>query len=196
MDRETLDTYASRAVAYEAQTRDHVLNDPLLGDFISALPKNARVLDLGCGPGTCAAAIAQAGHCVTAIDPVAEMVAMAQTHPGVTARVGSFDDVTGTDEYQGIWANFSLLHAPRKDMPRLLAALHRALTPGGILHIALKSGTGEKRDAIGRLYTYYSETELRALLISAGFTVTNRAGGRLLGLDGTHADWIALRAYG
>ena len=128
--------------------------------------------------------------------PIARMVAKAKAHPGVSALVASFADIAGDKIYDGIWANFSLLHADRSDMPRHLTALHTALKPGGIFHIALKTGTGEKRDRIGRLYTYYTQAELTDLVTQAGFTVTDHATGCDKGMDGALADWVALRAYG
>jgi len=195
-DPETLAVYAAKVGDYVALTGDGATRDPLLRAFIADLPTGGHVLDLGCGPGHAAATLAEAGLHVTATDAVAEMVEIAAQHPGVTARVATFDDISEAAAYDGIWANFSLLHAPRADMPRNLSALHRALTPNGLLHIALKTGTGEKRDPIGRLYTYYTDAELTGLLADAGFTVTSRATGREKGLDGVPADWLALRAYG
>lgn len=195
-DPETLAVYAAKVGDYVALTGDGATRDPLLRAFIADLPTGGQVLDLGCGPGHAAATLAEAGLHVTATDAVAEMVDIAAQHPGVTARVATFDDLSEAAAYDGIWANFSLLHAPRADMPRHLSALHRALKASGLLHIALKTGTGEKRDPIGRLYTYYTDAELTGLLADAGFTVTCRATGREKGLDGVPADWLALRAYG
>ncbi len=195
-DPETLAVYAAKVDDYVALTGDGATRDPLLRAFIADLPTGGHVLDLGCGPGHAAATLAEAGLHVTATDAVAEMVEIAAQHPGVTARIATFDDISDAAAYDGIWANFSLLHAPRADMPRHLSALHRALKANGLLHIALKTGTGEKRDPIGRLYTYYTDAELTGLLADAGFTVTSRATGREKGLDGVPADWLALRAYG
>lgn len=195
-DPETLAVYAAKVDDYAALTNSGVARDPLLEAFIADLPQDAHVLDLGCGPGHAAATMAQAGLTVSATDAVPEMVEHARQHPGVTARLATFDDIAEIATYDGIWANFCLLHAPRADMPRHLAALHAALTPKGLLHIALKSGTGEKRDPLGRHYTYYTDAELTGLLADAGFTVTSRATGREKGLDGVPADWLALRAYG
>lgn len=195
-DPETLKVYADQAESYAKLTAGSALDDPMLASFITDLPENAHVLDIGCGPGNFASIIAAAGHRVTAIDPVAEMVTIANQHVGVTARQGSFDDITEKVSYNAIWANFSLLHAPRADLPKHLAAFKRALISPGILHVAVKTGTGEKRDALGRLYTYFTEPEMREQLSNAGFTIKEQSAGRDLGLDGTYADWIALRAYG
>ncbi len=194
-DRETLGVYAKKAQEYANLAEDDPNERPLRDAFIAALPKGAHVLDLGCGPGQSAAAMAKAGLRVTATDAVPEMVAMADQHEGVAAHVATFDQIEGEALYDGIWANFSLLHAARADMPRHLEALRRAIKPGGIFHIALKSGEGEKRDSIGRLYTYYTDAELSGLVITAGFTVTDRTSGSTVGLDGTPANWIALRAH-
>jgi len=194
-DPETLRVYDEMAGKYAAVTAD-VASDPLLASFIDALPRGAHVLDLGCGPGIIAAHMAGSGLRVTATDASREMIALAAGSPGVTARLATFDEITGKDIFDGIWANFSLLHAPRADMPRHLAALHAALKPGGLFHIALKSGTDAHRDSLGRLYTYYTADELDTLLRAAGFTPFSSATGRDTGLSGEMADWIAITAHG
>lgn len=195
-DDETLKVYAAKAQDYADLVSAGDAENPLLTAFIAALPPGGSALDLGCGPGNSAAQMADAGLKVTAFDPVPEMVALAAAHPRVDARVAGFDDVTGVALYDGIWANFSLLHAARSDMPRHLEALAAALKPGGRFHIGMKTGTGEKRDPIGRLYTYYTDAELTGLLADVGLTVTDRTTGREKGLDGVEADWICLAAHG
>ena len=195
-DPETLAIYAKKAQDYADIIADAAARDPLLARFVAQMPKGGHVLDLGCGPGTFAGLMAQAGLSVTAMDAVAQMVALIPKHPAITPVLGTFDDVAGTDMYDGIWANFSLLHATRANMPRHLEALHTALKSGSLFHIALKSGDSTKRDRLGRQYTYYTQTELTDLLTAAGFAVDSFASGRDVGLDGTPADWIALHAYG
>lgn len=195
-DPKTLQTYAEKAGEYADLTTKSTVKDPMFYRFLDAMPKGGHVLDLGCGPGHHAALMAQAGFQVTATDAVPEMVALADQHPGVTAHRATFDDITGHDLYDGIWANFSLLHAPRADMPRHLKALHTALKSGGLFHIGLKTGTGSKRDKIDRLYTYYTLTELTELLNEAGFTVEHHTTGNDIGLDGMPADWVAMHAHG
>jgi 2-polyprenyl-3-methyl-5-hydroxy-6-metoxy-1,4-benzoquinol methylase len=123
-DAKTLGIYAAKAQEY-ADVTQNLVSDPQLKAFIEAVKPGGTVLDLGCGPGIAAQHMARAGLVVTAIDPVPEMVALAAQKHGVTAKQASFDDLTGTDLYDGVWANFSLLHAPRSDMPRHLKNIAR-----------------------------------------------------------------------
>ncbi len=194
-DRETLEVYNRKAAEYAALTDAPGRVDPSLQAFMARLPEAAVVLDLGCGPGTASAIMAQAGFAVEAVDASEEMVALAARHDGVTARVAGFDGVDDTARFDGIWANFSLLHAARDQMPRHLSRLHRAMKPGGVFHIGMKLGTGARRDGIGRYYTYYSDAELTGLLQTAGFTMDERTFGRDKGLDGTMADWICMLGH-
>ena len=193
-DRETISVYDERAQEYAQITDNDNSKDPRLSDFIAACPANGTVLDLGCGPGMSASAMARAGLRVIATDASSEMVAIASQHPGVTAHQAVFDDLDEQAAFDGIWANFSLLHAPRADMPRHLAAIHRALKPGGAFYIGLKTGSGEKRDTIGRFYSYYTKEELFELLETAGFTVLSHKTGSSSGLEGTVEDWISVAA--
>lgn len=193
-DRETIAVYDARAGDYAKLESSHTPSDTL-ATFISALPEGARVLDLGCGPGTSARHMVQAGCVVDALDASAEMIGLASAIEGVTARQASFDDISGRAIYDGVWANFSLLHAPRAHMPKHLAAIHTALKPGGLFHLAVKEGTGEGRDALGRHYTYFTEPDLTALLESAGFSVGPYRRGRDKGLSGTDDNWISVTAH-
>ncbi len=194
-DQKTLAVYDAKAHEYAA-LMDSYGEDPLLIAFIDALPNDAYVLDLGCGPGWAARAMAAAGLRVDATDASAEMVALARQIDGIDARQATFEDISGTDLYDGIWANFSLLHAPRDAMPGHLAALHRALKPGGLFHIGVKTGSGSHRDSLGRVYTFYTEDELRLLLVKAGFVPFATRTGVDKGLSGSMDPWFAISARG
>ena len=166
-----------------------------LRDFIAALPPGAAVLDLGCGPGEASAHMRAAGLRPDPVDASPGMVALANRTHDIGAREARFDQIDDRAAYDAVWANFSLLHAPRDEMPGHLARLHRALRPSGLLHLGLKLGTGARRDALGRFYTYYSEAELRGLLSAAGFKVTKTAHHRDRGLAGTLEDGILILAH-
>ncbi|MCH2095634.1 MAG: class I SAM-dependent methyltransferase [Rhodobacteraceae bacterium] len=193
-DDETIRIYDARATDYASMVAKPRPDAEVLG-FLADLPPNASILDLGCGPGTSASHFARAGHAVDAMDASAQMVALAGQHKGVTAWQGTFDQMPTGCHYHGVWANFSLLHASRAELPRYLMQIHDMLHPAGIFHIGMKLGEGTHRDRLGRLYTYFSEDALSAMLTTAGFTITARTHGNEPGLSGEPADWICLRAH-
>ncbi|MDW4550244.1 class I SAM-dependent methyltransferase [Defluviimonas sp. D31] len=193
-DERTIAVYEAKAADYAARFAADRPDRHLVG-FIAALPKGAWVLDLGCGPADASAFMRAAGLIPDPVDAAPAMVALANARHAIGARLATFDEIEAQAAYDGIWANFSLLHAPRADLPRHLAALHRALTPGGLLHIGMKTGTGEGRDALDRFYTYVGRDELLGLLAAAGFTVTGTDEGIETGLAGTPDPWIIVRAH-
>lgn len=192
-DEETIAVYDARAEEY-AGLISAIAEDPRLIDMLSRLPAKGRVLDLGCGPGNAAAAMAQQGFDVLAWDASSEMVALAEKHESFAVEQRLFSDLTdlAPETFDGVWANFSLLHAPRAEMPMHLAAIAAAMKPGGVFLIALKEGSGTHRDKIGRLYTYFTEDELSGFVEAAGFSVARRDHGSGKGLSGEDADWISL----
>lgn len=195
-DSTTIRVYDDRASDYAEMSDDATLTDPQLAGFIAACAPGGQVLDLGCGPGAAAAVMAQAGLNVIATDASGEMVALANQKPGVSARQETFDEISGHDVYDGIWASFSLLHAPRPAFPGYLAALNKALISGGVFYIGMKLGSGEARDSIGRQYTYYNSDELEKYMADAGFSVLGRKFGSGPGLDGSQSDWTVVAARG
>lgn len=192
-DRQTLDVYARKAQDY-ADRFATGRPDARLKDFIDRLPEGGHVLDLGCGPGRAAAAMMSRGLQVDAWDASPEMAAIASDRFGVTVRIAGFEDLGAAEVYDGIYANFSLLHAPKSQMPGHLSRIAQALKPGGFLHLGLKSGSGEKRDALGRFYAYYEDDEITGLLADVGISVLTRATGAEAGLGGTIDPWIILKA--
>lgn len=194
-DAETIAVYDAKAGEYLKIAPGGGQNRHLV-TFASAMPEGAVVLDLGCGPGADSGYLRDLGFQVTALDASAEMAAVARREFGLKVTIGSFDDITGKDIYHGIWASFSLLHAPKADMPRHLLALAKALKPGGVLVIGLKTGDGERRDALGRRYGYYQQAEIAGLLTDAGLTVGKIETGKDRGLDGVVAPWMVITAHG
>lgn len=191
-DPKTLAAYQTRAAAYAALGVTPT-QEMALQRFMAALPQQSYILDLGCGPGLHARAMLDQGHRVDAIDATQAFVDTARS-AGVSARLATFDDITARATYNGIWASFSLLHAPRTQVPDYVKALARALKPGGVFFLGMKTGTGEDRDDIGRHYCYFTPTELEAMLRDAGLTVTARVDGREPGFAGTIDPFTLLHA--
>jgi SAM-dependent methyltransferase len=192
-DKETLSVYARKAQDY-AKRFSSAKPDLHLAAFMLAVPNEGRVLDLGCGTGRSTAFMIAAGLKADALDASPEMADIARDENGVDVTVGGFETLDADSVYDGIYANFSLLHAPKSEMRAHLSRVSKALVPGGFFHIGLKTGTGEKRDDLGRFYAYYTDAEITGLLADAGFVVIERSFGAEAGLDGTVAPWIILLA--
>ena len=190
-DRETLRAYRDRAQDYaEKYARGEA--DRHLKAFIDELPVGGTVLDFGCGPGSSTAAMIGAGLKAEGLDASPEFAEIAKEKFGVNVAVAEFDSLSEEEKYDGVYANFSLLHAPKAEMPAHLRRISRALRAGGKFHIGLKTGEGEHRDRLGRLYAYYTDTEITGLLNDAGFIVLTRDFGSDAGLEGTVSPWIIL----
>lgn len=192
-DEQTLAVYAERAQDY-AKRFGKAGEGPHMTAFLAEVPNGGRILDLGCGPGHTTAAMKRAGYQVDALDASPELAAIAKAEYDVDVKVATFDTLDDVALYDAVFANFSLLHAPKAEMPNHLRRIARALVPNGVFHIGLKRGTGEKRDGIGRFYAYYEPEELSDLLDAAGFRVTSQKTGEETGLDGTLAPWIIFLA--
>ena len=186
-DIKTLQVYETQSSKYlENVTKEHP--SKTLKYFAANLPKKSNVLDYGCGPGLSAEYLANLGHTVTAFDASQNMLELVPKHERIKSYQATFDTFSENEIFDGIWASFSLLHAERRDLPRLLNSIKRALKPDGLFSIGLKLGTGEKRDELGRRYTFVSQNELDQLLESSGFHVFDHILGKDVGLDGVMSE--------
>lgn len=195
-DAETLAAYALAAERYaEAFARGEGGKTPSFDQFLPYLPAGGRVLDWGCGPGHWAARFQAAGFDVEATDASPEMAKLAKYRFGIDVRVEPFAALNAQALYDGIWAHFSLLHAPRNAFPGHLAQIARALKPRGHTLLGLKLGKGEKRDDLGRFYTFYRQEELQQMLTEAGLTLVTSRTGSEAGLTGEVSPFVILVAH-
>ena len=88
-----------------------------------------RVLDIGCGEGRCARALAERGALVAGIDVCEAMVEKARTHPDQASQQIDFRVMNAVDVHRHVWTvPFGLVTAPMvlHDMPDPAAALAAA----------------------------------------------------------------------
>ena len=104
------------------------------------------VLDVGCGPGHLAAAMAGAGRVVTAVDKDPVQVRIAhRNHPGFDVREGDAAALAFPDDhFDGIVTSESFHHW--SDPERGLQEAHRVLRPGGRMVIIETCGDITKRE--------------------------------------------------
>ena len=111
--------------------------------FLLQLPKDAHILDFGCGSGRDTKAFLDAGYSVDATDGSGELCRIAEEYTGIHVKQMLFQDLNAKKAYDGIWACSSILHLPKSELPDVLIKIGDALKPGGILYTSFKYGIFE-----------------------------------------------------
>ena len=168
----TLAHYSERAAEFWIGTRDHDVKqniDALLQNIRAAPP--FRILDFGCGPGRDLAAFRALGHEPIGLEGSPPLAAMAREHSGCEVWEQDFVALKlPAGRFDGIFANASLFHVPRQELPRVLSELRVALKPDGVLFTSNPRGENEEGWNRGRYGAYYNLELWRTLLTTAAFT--------------------------
>ena len=165
-----MDGYREKTLAYYRENAQSFIDSTVQIDFtsvqdrfIALLPKDARVLDFGCGAGRDTAYFISRGIIVDAVDGSEEMVAAARELTGTDVRQMLFTELDCHDLYDGIWACSSILHCPVDELREVFLRMIDALINGGILYTSFKYGTfeGERN---GRYFTNMTEDKFNEFI--------------------------------
>ncbi len=168
----TLEHYSERAGDFWEGTRGHDVTqniDALLQNIEGSPP--FVILDFGCGPGRDLKTFAGLGHRAVGVDGSARFAAMAREFSGCEVLQQDFlklDLPAAT--FDGIFANASLFHVPSLELPRVLAELHAALKPRGVLFASNPHGDNSEGWNRGRYGVYHDLERWRVYMSAAGFT--------------------------
>ena len=188
----TLAYYQRQAVAFWEGTRHHDVeqNIDALLRHIQARPPFV-LLDFGCGPGRDLRTFAQRGHHPVGLEGAAALAEMARANSGCEVWQQDFLQLDLPDEhFDGVFANASLFHVPRQELPRILRQLHAALKPGGVLFSSNPRGDNSESISGERYGAYYDLDAWRAYLAVAGFTELEHY-YRPAGLPREQQPWLA-----
>ncbi len=182
---ETVRSYDRDAAAYARASPtmpDSVRAD--IEDFVERVGVGARVLEIGSGGGRDALLMETLGLRVRRTDITPGFVALLREQGFDADLLDPLVDDLPVPEgpYDAVWANASLLHVRRADLPTVLAGLARVTRVGGLLRISLKEGDGDGWSTHGsiagpRHFTYWRADPLRDVVAAAGWTdVSVRSG--------------------
>jgi ubiquinone/menaquinone biosynthesis C-methylase UbiE len=165
---ETIDTYNKgiESFAKKFKERFDLKRRKEFQIFIQNLKGN-KILDLGCGAGDHALYFKQQDLEVTAIDLSDEMLELTK-EKGINAIKMDIEDLKfNPNTFDGIWAASSLLHVPKKELPKVIETLKIILKEKGVLFIGVFEGEGEdnREGKFGRrFFSYWKEDELISML--------------------------------
>lgn len=196
---ETVRAYDLDAAAYVVGTTrmpDSVRSD--IEEFVARLGSGARVLEIGSGGGRDARLMEELGLSVRRTDITPAFVTLLRGQ-GLDADLLDplVDDLSSpSGEYDGVWANASLLHVDRVDLPIVLARLADVTRAGGLLRVSLKEGDGDGWSTHGsisspRHFAYWRADALRDAIAATGWSDVDIRSG----IDGKRSEsWLELTA--
>lgn len=168
------------------------IGGPFMRHVVACLKKDggSAVLDIGCGPGFDALGFARSGMSVLGVERVPAFLRYARGLARNAERPGKIrrgkvhflsGDLRRIHEWRSrvlfdlIWANASLIHLKKKELPTALRRLKRFLRPGGFFAGTFFHGKGEGIYAgsyvPGRFFARYLKPELQNVFSRAGWTV-------------------------
>ncbi len=187
----------------------HRMNPTRIGWIGSLLSGPTRILDIGCGAGLAAEALARHGHAVTGIDAAGEAIEIARTHAagqGLTLNYRSClaeELVAEGARFPAITCLEVIEHVP--DPAGFLRVLAQLLEPDGLLVLSTLNRTRRSwlTAKVGAEYvlrmlpvgthdwkTFITPAELAAMLRAAGLRVGKSTG---LVLDPLTGRWRTSR---
>jgi SAM-dependent methyltransferase len=154
------------------------VRDKYLRIIEARLPRDTRLLELGCGAGAPVTRTLTAAFDVTAVDISANQLALARVNAPL-ARIARADMTrlpfrNGT--FDALAAFYSTTHVPRVQHPALLAEVRRVLRPGALVVITM--GARDNPDAVEAdwlgapmFFSHFDGDTNTALVRDAGFTI-------------------------
>lgn len=154
--------------------------------YLRCLPAGGEVLDVGCASGLKANYLIENGFKVAGIDISDKLLEIAKRNvpEGRFTELSMMDLDHMPERFDGVFAQASLLHIPKKDAEDAVQKMDHRLKMGGFLYIAVKERReGQPEEEIvkehdygfdyERFFSYFSMTELETYFAHAGIEVVS-----------------------
>lgn len=148
MDRQTwlterraavIATYDALASTYDQHEYPSDAQREWVARLLHQSPPNSLVLDAPCGTGKYFPLIASCGHRVIGVDQSSGMLAQArQRGVAVSLENVSLQELAYAQLFAAVLTIDAMENVAPEDWPRVLANLHRALLPDGVLYMTVE----------------------------------------------------------
>ena len=187
----TIDHYQSNPERFWEGTKDHDVtqNYQALLETIHG-PAPYKILDFGCGPGRDLKAFKEMGHHPIGLDACESFCQMAKDYSGCEILQQNFLELNLEESFfDGIFANASLFHVPKKYLKDVLKKLHISLKTKGVFFSSNPRGNGES--IVGTRYANYMQLEeYQKMVESCGFELVKHY-YRPKGIPVAERPWLA-----
>ena len=192
----TIETFNKFAEQYSNFTFLNLLQYEL-NRFIALVPKNAKILDVGCGSGRDVHYFLDYKLQPIGIDASLELIKECKKR----VPLGNFLQMNMLNlnfqpfEFDGLWALDAISYINKNSIPLILQNFNKILKQKGILYISVRQGEGEKLIAHEKLnkkeilIDFYSQLEIEDLIKQANFEILNSYLE-----EGEHFTWINIFA--
>ena len=196
MNAQTIALFDKYAEQYSEFTFSNILQYEL-NRFISFLPKNAKIIDIGCGSGRDVQYFTDYGFQVIGIDASASMIKEAMKNvPEGDFRTMSMQSLDFPEKsFDAAWVLDAISFIDKSDAVKFLSSLHAILEDNGVVFISARQGVGETEIEYEKLgnskikVSFFYEEEIENLLKENGFEIFN-----LFTQEGEEFTWINIYA--
>lgn len=155
----TLDYYNKNSEEYFNSTLNVDMTNTYK-PFLKLVPKDGKILDLGCGSGRDSMNFMKLGYEVTAVDGAKELAKKASVLLGKEVILSTFEELELKEKFHGIWACASLLHIKREDLKTVLNNLYNNLDDNGVFYMSFKYGEKEYVDDKNRYFNCFTDESI------------------------------------
>ena len=155
----TLDYYNKNSEEYFNSTLNVDMTNTYK-PFLKLVPKDGKILDLGCGSGRDSMNFMKLGYEVTSVDGAKELAKKASVLLGKEVIVSTFEELELKEKFHGIWACASLLHIKREDLKTVLNNLYNNLDDKGVFYMSFKYGEKEYVDDKNRYFNCFTDESI------------------------------------
>ncbi|MBL4603405.1 MAG: class I SAM-dependent methyltransferase [Emcibacteraceae bacterium] len=193
IEKITFDDYNGKASKFWENTKDHDVSQNYTA-FLAPFDgkKSLDILDFGCGPGRDILYFKSIGHNPVGLDGASEFCEMARKLTGCRVLEQSFNDLDLVENsFDGVFANASMFHVPRKNLAKVLKDLYKALRPNGILFTSNPRGDDDGWQRPGRYGNFMQYDQSLVYLEDAGFKIIDHY-YRPPNLPRDQQNWLAM----
>ena len=168
--------YQTYAADFDRWRSRDLMEKPWLDRFLTDLPPNASILDIGCGAGEPVSRYCiESGHEVTGIDASLSLISLCrQRFPGHQWLVGDMRDLSSDRRFDGLIAWHSLFHLTPEDQQRVLQRCMRLAAGEAVL---MFTAGPDRQEMLGRFcgqplyHASLAFEDYRSILAEGGFRI-------------------------